>query len=189
MQRGFLAFMPPELMGAHVGASPSHATGRSQPLAFRAAIAAQGHFGVELDPDALPETERTALAGWIDWWKAWRHVIHGGHLHMGDAADGLVWQAQGTGTDWLLWVIRRDPARDRHPAPIRLPFAAARDWQVRLLRHAGPSGVLTPRAGAAFKAMRETPQRFTGSWLASAGLPVPAQAPQSALIFHLQAAS
>ena len=187
MQRGVLAFMPPELMGAHVGVSPSHATGRVQSLAFRAAIAAQGHFGVELDPDALDDAERAALAEWIGFWKQWRHIIHGGQLHMGEAADGLLWQAHGTGDDWLLWVIRLDPARDRYPAPIRLPFAAARDWQVRLLRHAGPSAVLTPRAGAAFKAMRETPQGFTGSWLASAGLPVPGQAPESALILHLEA--
>uniref|UniRef100_UPI002E2B65AA alpha-galactosidase n=1 Tax=Sandarakinorhabdus rubra TaxID=2672568 RepID=UPI002E2B65AA len=187
MQRGFLAFMPPELMGAHVGASPSHATGRTQPLALRAAIAAQGHFGVELDPDLLDPQARAELAGWIAFWKEWRPVIHGGQVMLGEGADGLLWQAQGNGREWLLWVIRPDHGSQRFAAPIALPFAVGRDWQVMLLRHAGPSAVLTPRAGKAFKAMRTAPQAFTGSWLAGAGLPLPAQAAQSALIFHLVA--
>lgn len=187
IQRGFLAFMPPELMGAHVGASPSHATGRTQPLGFRAAIAAQGHFGVELDPEAMDPAERTELADWIAFWKSWRPIIQGGQVVLGEGADGLVWQAQGDGRDWLLWVIRADHGSDRFAQPIPLPFAAGRDWRVALLRRSGQSGVLTPRAGAIFQTMRDTAQRFTGSWLAGAGLPVPALAAQSALIFHLRA--
>ena len=189
IQRGFLALMPPELMGAHVGASPSHATGRSQPLGVRAAIAAQGHFGVELDPEALTAAERAELAGWIAWWKDWRATIHGGQVAMGEGAGGLLWQAQGNGRQWLLWVIRPDHGHTRFARPIALPFARGADWNVRLLRHAGQSGVLTPRAGAAFRAMRTAPQRFTGSWLAGAGLPLPALAAQSVLIFHLEAAA
>ncbi|WP_353216737.1 alpha-galactosidase [Sandarakinorhabdus sp.] len=188
IQRGFLAFMPPELMGAHVGASPSHATGRQQPLGFRAAIAAQGHLGVELDPDALEPAARAELAGWIDFWKTWRGVILGGQVVQGEAGDGLLWQAQGgVQGEWLLWVIRADQGSDRYPQPIPLPFAAGRSWQVQLLRQTGPSAVLTPRAGGAFAAMQAAPQRFTGSWLAGAGLPVPALAAHSVLIFHLRA--
>jgi alpha-galactosidase len=41
------------MMGSHVGASPAHATGRAQALAFRAAVAMPGHFGVEMDPRTL----------------------------------------------------------------------------------------------------------------------------------------
>ena len=52
-------------MGAHVGASPAHATGRAQPLAFRAAVAQPGHFGIELDPRRMDEAERAELAEWI----------------------------------------------------------------------------------------------------------------------------
>jgi alpha-galactosidase len=189
MQRGFLATMPSEVMGAHVGASPSHATGRVQSLDFRAAIAAQGHFGVELDPATLLPDEREKLAGWITFYKTWRSLIHGGQVLLGDGADGLLWQAQGNGNEWLLWVIRVDAATWPRSAPVRLPFATASDWQVQLLRHAGPRGVLTPRAGAAFAAMREKPQVFTGSWLGGHGLPLPALSPQSALIFHIKAVS
>ena len=187
MQRGFLAFMPPEVMGAHVGASPSHATGRSQSLDFRAAIACQGHLGIELDPDAMEQTERDRLADWIAFWKEWRDVIHGGRTLIGEGADGLIWQAQSDDEQILLWLIRRDHGSDRRAQPVPLPFADGREWDVRLLRVAGETGVLTPRLPPAVAAMREAPSRFSGSWLAKAGLPVPALAAESALIYHLKA--
>ncbi|MBX7496975.1 alpha-galactosidase [Qipengyuania sp. 6B39] len=189
MQRGFLAFMPPEVMGAHVGASPSHATGRTQSLDFRAAIACQGHLGVELDPAAMEEGVRAKLADWLGFWKEWRHVIIGGRTVLGEAADGLVWQAQGTDDELLLWLIRSDHGADRRARPVLLPFAEDREWDVQFLRHAGQSGVLTPRAAPAIAAMREKPHRFSGDWLAHAGLPVPALAAESALIYHLRAVS
>lgn len=189
IQRGFLAFMPPEVMGAHVGASPSHATGRTQALDFRAAIACQGHFGVELDPGAMPDADREKLRGWIGFYKQWRHLVHGGETRLGEAPGGMLWQAQGSADEMLLWVIQPGHSATKHAQPIVLQFAAGRDWNVRLLRHAGQSGVLTPRAAPAIGAMRECPARFTGSWLAEAGLPVPALAAESALIYHLEAIS
>ncbi|UOR16567.1 alpha-galactosidase [Qipengyuania aquimaris] len=188
MQRGFLAFMPSEMMGAHIGASPSHATGRTQSLDFRAAIACQGHLGVELDPDALDESERKRLAHWIGFYKEWRHLIHAGAVHLGEAPNGLSWQAQGDGNSFLLWVVRQSPTPDRRDAPLLLPFAEGRDWKVRLLEKAGHPHVLAARDGAAILSMRTAPQDFSGSWLANAGLPLPALAAETAAIFHMEAA-
>ncbi|WP_345724061.1 alpha-galactosidase [Qipengyuania vesicularis] len=187
MQRGFLAFMPPELMGAHVGASPSHATGRTQSLDFRAAIACQGHFGVELDPEALDERERARLAHWIGFYKQWRQLIHGGAVHLGEAPNGLAWQAQGDGDSFLLWVIRNTPTHDRRDAPLALPFAVGRDWRVRLLEKAGHPHVLAAQDGSAYQAQSKDGMTFTGDWLAHAGLPLPALAAETAAIFHLEA--
>jgi alpha-galactosidase len=186
MQRGFLAFLPPEIMGSHVGASPAHATGRSQALAFRAAIACTGHFGVELDPDSLDETDREELARWIAFYKQWRDLIHGSRVHMGQGADSLRWQAHGTDDRKLVFCIRTTPAQDRRPQPVPLPFAGeAKQWKVSLLELAEHREHGLPRAEL-FDRMGREPVNFSGSWLASAGLPLPVQKAESVAIFLLE---
>lgn len=188
MQRGFLAFLPPEIMGSHVGASPAHATGRSQALAFRAAVACMGHLGVELDPDRLSEGDRGELARWIAFYKRWRELLHGGEVHLGDGPDGLRWQAQGSPTRKLLFCIRTTLPQDRRPQPVPLPFAACHgEWKVSLLEVAEQPGHGLPRA-ALFDRMACEPVSFTGSWLAQAGLPMPIQKAESVAIFLLEAA-
>ena len=47
IQRYASMLIPPEVMGAHVGPPTAHTTGRTQTLAFRAATALFGHFGIE----------------------------------------------------------------------------------------------------------------------------------------------
>ena len=185
MQRGFLAFLPPELMGSHVGASPAHATGRSQVLGFRAAVAMPGHFGVELDPRRLDERDRAALADWIGFYKQWRHVLHGQQTWQGEGADGLVWQATGSADEFLLFVLRSTPMLDRRAQPLRLPFMAdVGDVSLRLLRIGGGTRGYAASSAPLFETMRAEPQQLTGSWLAHAGLPMPPLKAESVAIFH-----
>lgn len=186
MQRGFLNFLPAEMMGAHVGASPAHATGRSQSLAFRAAIAMPGHFGVELDPRQLTASDQAQLAEWIAFYKQWRYLMHGTQTWLGEGADGLVWQAAGSSAEFLLFVIRTAEPLDRRPQPLPLPFLDnVGQCQVTLLRTAG--GLTSHAAASAplFDRMRAEPQFFTASWLAQAGLPLPPLNAESVAIFHL----
>ena len=184
MQRGFLAFLPPELMGCHVGASPAHATGRSQSLAFRAAVASCGHFGVELDPAALAPNDRAALAQWIAFARSARDLVHGKGVWLGQAGDGLVWQAQGApDTGLLLWVMRAAPPLDRRPCPLALPFlAGAGALRVRLLGIAGGGGHAPPMPAIWTGA---DPVDFMGDWLAHAGLPLPPLRAETVGVFHL----
>ena len=188
IQRGFQAFFPPELMGAHVGASPAHATGRRQTLGFRAGVALPGHFGVELDPDKLPETERAELAGWIAFHKQWRHLLHGQTLVMGEGPDGLLWQASGDGNEWVLFVTRIAPPLDRRPQPLTLPFlAGAGPVHARLPARAGTlphKGFGEPELLAALSGDGVT---FPANWLAHAGLPLPPLLAESVAVFHLKA--
>lgn len=189
IQRGFLAFLPPEIMGSHVGASPAHATGQTQALAFRAAIACMGHLGVELDPASLSDGDRTELARWIAFYKRWRGALHGWQVELGEGSDGMLWQAQGDADCKLLFCIRTTLPRDRRPQPIPLPFAATKKaWNVSLLETAETRGHGLPRAEL-FDRMSRQPVRFTGSWLASAGLPLPVQKSESVAIFLLEAAA
>lgn len=185
MQRGFLHFMPPELMGSHVGADPAHSTGRGQSMAFRAAVALPGHIGVELDPATLAPDAAATLALWITRYKHFRNRLHNGKLWLGDGADGLVWQLHGDAAGGLLSVTRVDPVTLRRPPPLPLPPLAGRGpVRVRLIDIATTPGHPAPDAPG-FAAMREDGEVWDGDWLAQAGLPMPAMKAESVALFAL----
>jgi alpha-galactosidase len=167
MQRGFLQFMPPEMMGAHIGASPSHSTGRALPLAFQAAMACQGHLGLEFDLLTMDQAERAELAGWIGFYNHWRHLLHA-QVWRGSAGDSVVWHAAGSADEWLLLVYRPEPMRQRHAPPVRLPFVAEGTFAVREIAP-GFAG---------------DPLHYDASWLAQAGLVIQPAKAHTAQIFH-----
>jgi len=174
IQRGFLQFMPPELMGSHIGASPAHSTGRSQTLDFRAAVALTGHLGVEFDVRRLATEDRARLKHWIALYKTLRGQIHQSTVCRGDAGDGLVWQAHGSPSQdddsWLLFVYRVTPTEQRHTPAVRLPFLdkGAR-YQVSVIEPASDSA-----------------QYYPGAWLRNAGLPLPPMKAESATIYRIR---
>ena len=177
IQRGFLQFLPPEVMGAHVGASPAHTTSRRQGMAFRAAVALPGHFGVELDLTTLDDRARGGLARWIDFYKRWRGRLHEGRVWLGEAADDLLWQAHGDdeASELLLFVLRLDPQTARHAPPIRLPMLRG-DGRYRVTPLT-PLADETEDAAAAFTA--------SGGWLAEAGFVAAPMVAEQCRLFHI----
>lgn len=167
IQRGFLQFLPPEMMGSHIGTAPAHTTGRSQPLDFRAAVACQGHLGIELNLDALG-SDSSRLAEWIAFYKRWRHILHG-HVWTGTLPDGLSWHAAGKASEWLTIVYRSEPSLQRFSPTLALPF-------VDRTRRYAVSRIGPGRADPAMV--------YDGSWLAEAGLAVPPTKAERAIIFH-----
>ncbi|MGL5837711.1 MAG: alpha-galactosidase, partial [Sphingorhabdus sp.] len=122
IQRGFLQFMPPELMGAHIGTSPAHATGRRQSMDFRGVVALPGHLGVELDVRKLNDEDRETLRHWIAFYKGHRDGLHKGRVWQGKGTDNLLWQAHGQPDDLLLLVYRVGQQSQPYTSPIRLPM-------------------------------------------------------------------
>ena len=190
IQRGFLQFFPPEIMGAHVGTAPAHSTGRTQSLAFRAAVALPGHLGVELDARHLSEEQAQQLRGWIAVYKILRDRLHQGRVWRGACGDGVVWQAHGDddAADVLLLAYRTRPSDHRHPPPLCLPML---DTQARYrVREVQPEGTLraTGRHHTApfFDAINtDTGLEVHGAWLVSAGLPLPRSNAETAFIVRL----
>ena len=164
IQRGFLQFFPPELMGAHVGASPAHATGRKQSMDFRAGVALPGHFGVELDVRQLAERDRDRLRHWIDMYKRHRDQLHGGRVWLGEAGDGLVWQAHGDRDRLLLLLYRSTPQSWRHPPKVKL-------------------AMLDPA-----KNYRVDGEWHSGAWLAANGLPTQPMKAERVQLIEISAA-
>ena len=167
IQRGYLQFMPPERMGAHIGSATAHTTGRTQSLDFRAAVALPGHLGVELDPRTLEPDERHRLATWISRYKTLRDRVHAGQVWMGDAGDGVLWQAHGTPDALVVFAYRIRPPSWRYPPALRLPMLD------RSARYAVTTdGDVT---------------EVSGSWLGEVGLALPAMPSEGAFIVELSA--
>ncbi|AMM22213.1 alpha-galactosidase [Frondihabitans sp. PAMC 28766] len=87
MHRETTLVVPPELIGSHVGSSPSHTTGRQHSLDFRAQTSMWNHFGLELDVRTLDLGDTALLAEWIQFYKANRLLLHTGTVVNSDHPD------------------------------------------------------------------------------------------------------
>ena len=184
IQRGFLQFFPPEIMGSHVGASPAHSTGRSQSMDFRAAVALPGHFGVELDLRYLSDADADTLSGWIALYKAVRDHQHQGQVWLGEAEDSILWQAHGEADDLLVFVYRMGPMTQKWPSNLVLPMVdAAKVYRVEEVR-ARPS--ITAAAASVFAEYRAEGVDLHGAWLAHQGLPIPPRKAETCLIYRVR---
>ncbi|MDC8755313.1 alpha-galactosidase [Erythrobacter sp. sf7] len=87
IMRAWSHLLPLEVLGNHVGPSPNPITGRATSMDFRAKVALFGHMGVEADPGAMSEHERSVLATHIALYKDWRGVLHTGRWFALDHPD------------------------------------------------------------------------------------------------------
>lgn len=191
IQRGFLQFFPPEIMGSHIGTAPAHSTGRSQAMAFRGAVALPGHLGVEFDLRLLDAAQTAELQGWIALYKRWRGLLHGGRVWQGDAGDGVLWQVHGdaAGDELLLLCYRCQPSALRYARPAKLAMLdPASRYRLSLVTPAQlPPAALYNGSAPFFEALRETGQvTLDGAWLAHEGLPLPRAMAETAFIVQLQ---
>lgn len=166
IQRGFLQFMPPEVMGSHVGACPAHSTGRMQSMPFRAGVALPGHFGVELDLRKLTQAETDDLAATIARYKALRSRLHHGRVWQGEVGDSVVWQAHGDEEQLLLIITRIAPTTMRHQPHLRLNIVDP-SRRYRLARDGAPA------------------IEVDGAWLHRMGLPLPPMKGEEVLVYDL----
>ena len=124
IQRGASMLFPLEVIGAHVGPSPSHQTGRVTSLGFRARAALFGHMGVEVDPRPLSGADRAELAEHIACYKRYRGLLHQGRLWrfgFGDPGGFGQIVVAGDGSEALAQLVRTGQAPFAHAAPVRLP--------------------------------------------------------------------
>jgi len=187
IQRWTMSLLPPELLGCHVGSSPSHQTGRQHSLAFRAATALIGHMGVEWDLRSIPEAQLAELKGWFALYNGIRSLLHTGVLVRGDE-EGL----------WLTGVVSPDRARAAYVlsatsvSTMELTFGRVRlagldpskHYAVRPVVVDGPSAAPSLKApwfgdpqGTEF-----TGTSASGAWLTTEGLALPAMWPESPIV-------
>jgi len=182
MQREFLRVFPPEVMGSHIGTAPAHSTRRRQSLDFRAGVAVAGHFGVELDPMKMDAKDKARLTEWIATHKSLRDRLHSGRVWLGEAGDGVVWQAHGEAHDLVLLLYRVEPTAQRHQPLVRLPMLEDGAYTVTRL-----DSTRTNQTAPLIDAMRDG-IGVSGAWLRESGLTMPTIAAETVAIFRIVAA-
>jgi alpha-galactosidase len=190
IQRWTGLFLPPELIGSHVGPPRSHTTGRVHELSFRAATALFGHAGVEWDVGAASPEELAALASWIGFYKRQRRLLHGGDVVNGDHPDpaaavhGVVAPDRSRA---LYAYVQLATSHLAVPAPVRLPgLDPARRYRVLPVHPAGPPRTrhLVPPPW-----YRDGEITLAGAVLGSVGLAMPVLDPEQALLLQVAVAS
>jgi alpha-galactosidase len=187
IQRWTQLLLPGELVGAHVGPPHSHTTGRTQALSFRLATALFGHLGFEWDITTASERQRAELSEAIALYRRLRGLLHSGTAVRADHSDpaALVHGVVGEGEALFAYVQLTTSALEL-PGPVRLPgLPPDRSYRVAPLTLAGGPEIAGAQPPPWLAAGEIT---LTGRALATAGLQLPALAPEQALLLHLTAA-
>ena len=184
IQRGLSTFLPAELMGAHVGPTDCHITGRRVSMATRVSTALFGHFGIEADLRVLTPPERETLAAGVALYKTHRALIHSGDLYRldrpeGEAAFGIV---SADKTEALFSFTQVAEPRGYFTETLRLAgLAPDRTYRVELVWPHG-EGDASPVAAALRRGLD-----VSGDLLLHAGLQPPRLQPQEGFLLHLRA--
>lgn len=187
IQRGASVFVPPEILGSHISASPNHQTGRRHSLSFRAIVALAYHLGVELNPLELSDKERDELKVYIETYKRLRGLFHapGASFRMEPLDGRYVWGAASA--DKIVLIVAQGPQMvGEQPAPLRLPEQITQfggQWRIKTVLPAEPQFI---RISEGQKALLSGAVTFALSSAGLAGLPLPMLTPESALLLELE---
>nr|MDT0663244.1 alpha-galactosidase [Micromonospora sp. DSM 115978] len=184
IQRWTQLLLPPELVGAHVGAARAHTTGRTHDLGFRAGTALFGGFGIEWDLTRATDEERAELAGWVALYKRHRALLHTGVVIRSDHPDPALWLhgvVAADGSEALFAMVSMATGATAGAGVVSLPGLDPRRRYA--VRPAGPGG-WRDRPGQP-DWLRPEGVRLTGRTLAAAGLRAPILEPERLLLLHL----
>ena len=177
--------VPPEYLGAHLGAARAHVTGRTTDLGFRLATALFWSAGIEWDLGAATEDELVAVRSWIATHVSLRRMLHSGRVVRADAADPGV-EVHGVvapdGSDAVFAVVCSTASRDAVFDAVLPGLEAGAFYRVSIIELSAPPAVI-----------QAAPPRWTvdgsivltGRALESVGLAMPALAPAQALVLRV----
>jgi alpha-galactosidase len=185
IQRWTTLLVPPEMLGAHLGGPRAHTTGRTQPLAFRAATALLGHFGIEWDLTMLDEPDLATVRAWVELHKSVRRVLNDGTTVRVDHPDPAVLVSGVVAADrseaWFV-VATIATTATQTPSAIRLP-GLTRDARYHVESVTPPGDQHAMDLGESWL---EGPGIVVpGSGLADVGVRMPVLAPETAHVLHL----
>jgi len=182
IQKGFSMFFPSEVMGAHVGPSRCHATGRVLSMDLRAGVALFGHMGIEANLLDMDAEEKQALKAAVVLHKKHRQLIHNGKLirldsQLGGSSFGVM---AADGNEALFSYAQLDSLSNSVGGRLRFDGLDKHSlYEVSIVWPLEPSSysksILNVINGSI----------ISGDALVTVGLQLPIMLPASLLIFHL----
>ncbi len=182
IQWGASMLIPNELMGAHIGPTRSHTTGRVHSLSFRALTALFGHLGIEWNVLDLTPGERDQLAAAVQLHQRFRPLVHGGDtVRFDPVLNGQTPASHAYGVfspdrrEALVAHVQLTTGMSLLPPPVRVQGLPA-DARYRVEQVPVPgSNVVWASSGIV----------LTGAQLANHGVQLPRQHPESGILLHL----
>ena len=187
IQRWTELVLPPELIGAHVGPSPAHSSGRVTPLSYRIATSLQGSAGFEWDLLSCTEEETERITAFAALYKELRGLLHTGTVVHPDVTDPALRVRGVVAADRSAAVYSVATVASLEDSLVeRLRFDGldpARRYEVRVRDEIG-----TAKWGWVAPAWLDGKSTvLSGQVLAEAGLQLPTLWPVQALLVHLTA--
>lgn len=124
IQTGFSYFLPPEVMGAHIGPAWSHTSGRGIHPTLRALVAGHGHMGIEADLTTMSEQDTLIVKQAIEIHKQDREVWHSGTFRRIRTVDPSLIGVMAISKDLnsvRLVLVQLDRPRSTVPPRLNLP--------------------------------------------------------------------
>jgi alpha-galactosidase len=188
IQRWTGLFVPPELVGSHIGPPQAHTTGRVQGLSFRATTALFGHAGIEWDITAASPEEIATLVSWTTFYKQQRRLLHTGQVIHADHPDPAVAVHGVIANDRveaLYAYVQLATSEFAVPVPARLPgLDPTQSYRVAPIHPAGPPLTIQHLPPPWYAAGEVT---LPGGVLGLVGLTMPALGPEQALLLQVTA--
>ena len=165
---GWFRFLPPEVVGSHVGPELAHTTSRRTALMTRVIVALQGSYGYEYDLSQAPE-DWPALKAGADWWHANRDWLVNARTELLEQAQRRIQlKISASGEYFALWIVQCDSALDAVAEPVRLPLEG--DYQVQVALDSDDARWARARVEAP---ALDAQLPLSGAWLSAQGLPTP----------------
>ena len=188
IQRWTGLLLPPELVGAHVGADTSHTTHRMTSIGMRTVTALFGHAGLEWDLTECTQEELERLRAWASMYHEMRGLLCAGDVVRVDHPDPGAWLhgvVAGDRREGLFAYVRLSTSPDARPGRLSLPgLDDATEYEVVRRDDAG-----VPSAGIAMQPdwWARGAAVATGAVLHRIGLPAPTLDPAQAVVLHVRA--
>ncbi|MEL6967182.1 MAG: alpha-galactosidase [Pseudomonadota bacterium] len=188
IQTGFSHFLPPEVMGSHIGPAWCHTSGRGFHADFRALVASYGHMGIECDLTDVSAEDLAVFKSAIIAHKADRDLLHSGDFFRIRTVDPALFGAAVVNVDKSqarLIMAQTDRPRSVVSPLVRVPgLAADRLYRATI----SPAMGTVARANRSFKnPLGDGSLTLPGSVLGRVGLQLPAFYAQTGLSVRLEA--